>query len=107
MLWTEKYRPVKLSQIVGQPAFVMDAEKWVENPDDMMNVLLYGVAGVGKTAAAIALANEVLGDYKDGNFFEVDMSNFDTGQDYRIILKLNYLGQEKILDSSLFIFSVT
>jgi replication factor C small subunit len=75
MLWTEKYRPVKLSQIVGQPAFVMDAEKWVENPDDMMNVLLYGVAGVGKTAAAIALANEVLGDYKNGNFFEINASD--------------------------------
>ena len=46
-------------------------------------------------------------DYdKDGNFFEIDMNNFNTGNDYRIILKFNYKGEEKILDSSLFIFSV-
>tara|TARA_R110000824_G_scaffold39916_22_gene120159 strand:- start:2822 stop:4432 length:1611 start_codon:yes stop_codon:yes gene_type:complete len=46
-------------------------------------------------------------DYdKDGNFFEIDMNNFSTGSDYRIILKFNYKGEEKILDSSLFIFSV-
>ena len=47
-------------------------------------------------------------DYdKDGNFFEIDMNNFDVGRDYRIILKLNYLGEEKILDSTLFVFQVT
>ena len=46
-------------------------------------------------------------DYdKDGNFFEIDMNNFSTGNDYRIILKFNYKGEEKILDSSLFVFSV-
>tara|TARA_R110000824_G_scaffold40100_6_gene120495 strand:- start:8324 stop:9868 length:1545 start_codon:yes stop_codon:yes gene_type:complete len=46
-------------------------------------------------------------DYdKDGNFFEIDMNNLDTGREYRIVLKLNYLGEEKILDTSLFVFSV-
>jgi len=46
-------------------------------------------------------------DYdKDGNFFEIDMSILDTGREYRIVLKLNYLGEEKILDTSLFVFSV-
>ena len=53
----------------------MDAEKWVENPEDMMNVLLYGVAGVGKTAAAVALADEILGEFKEGNFFEINASD--------------------------------
>jgi hypothetical protein len=46
-------------------------------------------------------------DYdKDGNFVEIDMNNLDTGIDYRIIFKFNYLGEEKILDSSLFVFRV-
>ena len=31
MLWTEKYRPYYLSEIVGQYGFIMDAENWVEN----------------------------------------------------------------------------
>ena len=75
MLWTEKYRPDRLSKIVGQTGFVMDAEKWVENPQDMMNVLLYGIAGVGKTAAAVALADEILGEFKKGNFFEINASD--------------------------------
>ena len=75
MLWTEKYRPDRLSKIVGQPGFVMDAERWVKNPNDMMNVLLYGVAGVGKTAAATALSNEILGEFKSGNFFEINASD--------------------------------
>ena len=29
MLWTEKYRPNKLSDIIGQEHFVMDAESWL------------------------------------------------------------------------------
>ena len=61
MLWTEKYRPTRLSDIVGQEHFIMDAETWVEEKD-MPNILLYGRAGLGKTAAGLALAKSILGD---------------------------------------------
>ena len=67
MLWTEKYRPYYLSEVIGQYGFIMDAEKWVENKT-MTNTLLFGIAGTGKTAAAGALANEMLGEYKQSNF---------------------------------------
>ena len=30
MLWTEKYRPNKLAEIVGQESFKLDAENWIE-----------------------------------------------------------------------------
>ncbi len=50
MLWTEKYRPNKLNEIVGQSNFVLDAESWVEQ-NEMPNVLLYGIAGTGKSTA--------------------------------------------------------
>ena len=74
MLWTEKYRPSKLSDIAGQEHFVLDAEQWVlEN--NMPNVLAYGVAGTGKTGAAIALAKSILGDTFKDNFFEVNASD--------------------------------
>ena len=74
MLWTEKYRPKKLSEVVGQYNFTIDAESWVEQ-NNMPNVLLYGVAGVGKTAAGIALANDMLKEDKDNNFFEINASD--------------------------------
>tara|TARA_R100000329_G_scaffold141675_1_gene124649 strand:- start:311 stop:1225 length:915 start_codon:yes stop_codon:yes gene_type:complete len=74
MLWTEKYRPSKLNEIAGQKAFVIDAEHWVINKE-MPNVLLYGIAGVGKTASAIALVNEILDGNLEGNFFEINASD--------------------------------
>ena len=74
MLWTEKYRPTRLSDIVGQEHFIMDAETWVEEKD-MPNILLYGRAGLGKTAAGLALAKSILGDNASDNFFEVNASD--------------------------------
>jgi len=74
MLWTEKYRPSKLSDIVGQEHFVLDAEQWVLEKN-MPNVLAYGVAGTGKTGAGIALAKDMLGETFKDNFFEVNASD--------------------------------
>ena len=70
MLWTEKYRPKAIHEIIGQESFKMDAENWIEIKD-MPNTLLYGTAGVGKTAAAGALANEMLGQEMDSNYYEM------------------------------------
>jgi len=72
MLWTEKYRPTKLEQIKGQDKFVEDAKHW---KNGMPNLLLYGEAGIGKTAAAGVLANWVLDNDKEGNFFEINASD--------------------------------
>ena len=74
MLWTEKYRPNKLKDIVGQTDFVLDAEHWVVNKN-MPNVLLFGPPGVGKTAAAMSLANDMLGDDLENNYFEINASD--------------------------------
>ena len=74
MLWTEKYRPKKLNQIVGQLDFVLDAEHWVEKKE-MPNVLLHGIAGTGKTTAGLVLSNSLLEDDIEGNFFEINASD--------------------------------
>tara|TARA_R110000803_G_scaffold86474_1_gene152833 strand:- start:12643 stop:13557 length:915 start_codon:yes stop_codon:yes gene_type:complete len=74
MLWTEKYRPNKIGEIVGQEHFVMDATSWIEDKN-MPNVLLFGNAGTGKTAAGIALAKCILGDNFKDNFVEVNASD--------------------------------
>ena len=74
MLWTEKYRPKKINELIGQPHFVMDAEHWIKDLD-MPNVLLYGVAGTGKTTAGLVLANSILDNDFEGNFFEINASD--------------------------------
>jgi|TARA_R100000081_G_C4818549_1_gene177392 replication factor C small subunit len=74
MLWTEKYRPNKLGDIVGQEHFVMDALSWKEEKD-MPNILAYGNSGNGKTSAMIALAKTMLGESFSDNFIEVNASD--------------------------------
>ncbi len=74
MLWTEKYRPKTLRDVKGQEHFVLDAELWIEEKN-MPNVLLYGNAGCGKTAAGLALARTMLGEYAKDNFVEVNASD--------------------------------
>ena len=74
MLWTEKYRPSKLSDIYGQEQFVMDAQSWKQE-SNMPNLLLYGNSGNGKTSAGIVVAKEILGDEFKHNFFEINASD--------------------------------
>ena len=74
MLWTEKYRPKNIHELIWQEIFKLDAENWIEIKD-MPNTLLYGQAGVGKTAAAGILANEMLKSEMDSNYFEINASD--------------------------------
>lgn len=74
MLWTEKYRPNKISQIMGQQHFTMDAQSWIDEKE-MPNVLIYGQSGNGKTTAGIILGREMLGKHFTDNFFEINASD--------------------------------
>ena len=73
MNWTEKYRPKRISDIVGQQKFTQDAQSWICH-GEMPNILIHGDAGTGKTTAAHALANEILGESKPLNFIEINAS---------------------------------
>ncbi|MGI0151083.1 MAG: AAA family ATPase, partial [Thermoplasmata archaeon] len=63
-LLTERYRPKKLSEIIGNAAAVASLRRWAAGwdpgraPPRMRAALLVGRAGVGKTTAAAALARE-------------------------------------------------
>ena len=74
MLWTEKYRPNKLNEVIGQEHFVSDARGWVEE-NNMPNILLYGNPGNGKTGAGLAIGKEILSDSFQDNFVEVNASD--------------------------------
>ena len=64
MTYTEKYRPSKLCDVVGNRQHIKYLVEWAEAWENGFNiekkaVILYGNAGVGKTSAAHALANEM------------------------------------------------
>jgi len=58
--WADKYQPHKLSDIIDQPQAIQSLLKWAEGwkrgRPEKTAALLYGPAGTGKTATAIALA---------------------------------------------------
>ena len=74
MLWTEKYRPETIKQVMGNESFVEDAKNWIEN-NELPNLLLHGPAGTGKTSAGIALAKDVLKEDYKINFLEINASD--------------------------------
>jgi len=70
-IWTEKYRPKKLDEVVGQEDIVKRLKGFVEK-NSIPNLLFAGIAGTGKTSAAHALVLELFGN-KD-NFIEMNAS---------------------------------
>ncbi|MFH1722921.1 MAG: replication factor C small subunit [Candidatus Altiarchaeota archaeon] len=71
--WTEKYRPQKIEEIVGQDA-VVDRLKAYVKEKTLPNLIFAGPAGVGKTTAALALAREFFGDINH-DFMELNASD--------------------------------
>jgi replication factor C small subunit len=77
--WTEKYRPRKLDEVMGQEETVKSLKAFVKRKN-MPNMLFAGPPGVGKTTCALALAHELFGDSIHGNFLELNASD-DRGID--------------------------
>ena len=61
--WTEKYRPKRLDDIIGNSKVKEDLLKWANSwqngPPKKRAVVLMGDPGIGKTTAALALANDL------------------------------------------------
>ena len=72
--WIEKYRPKKLKDIVGHREVIKRLEYYAQKKD-LPHLLFSGRAGIGKTCAALALANELYGEDLKQCFLELNASD--------------------------------
>lgn len=72
--WTEKYRPSKLDDIIGQDSIVAKLRSFVRQKS-FPSMIFAGPAGVGKTTSAIAMANELYGASINQAFLELNASD--------------------------------
>jgi len=73
-IWTEKYRPKTLDEVVNQKHIVSRLKAWVKN-GSIPHMLFAGPAGVGKTTIALCLARELFGERWKDNFQETNASD--------------------------------
>ncbi len=73
-VWTEKYRPEKLDEVINQRHVVERLKVWVKQ-GNVPNMLFAGSAGVGKTTIALCLARELYGENWRQNFQETNASD--------------------------------
>jgi replication factor C small subunit len=73
-VWTEKYRPKKLDEVINQNHVVERLRTWIKEKS-IPNMLFAGSAGVGKTTMALALAKELFGEHWRENFSETNASD--------------------------------
>jgi replication factor C small subunit len=66
IMWVEKYRPKKISEVVNQKDIKGSLSALLKNQEEMPHLLFSGSAGVGKTTMALCISQEILGDkWKD------------------------------------------
>jgi len=75
-LWLEKYRPMRLDDILGQEKVCERVRAFLKRRT-LPNLLLFGERGVGKTSLVFAIARELFGDFWRENLLRVECSDFN------------------------------
>ena len=75
VMWVEKYRPQKISEIVNQKETIGSISSMLKNQSELPHLLFSGSAGVGKTSAALCLSREILGEHWKDYTLELNASD--------------------------------
>ncbi|MFP4403230.1 MAG: replication factor C small subunit [Candidatus Woesearchaeota archaeon] len=73
-IWTEKYRPKKFKDIIGQEDIVSKVKAFIKQKN-MPHLMFAGSAGIGKTTLALVIARELFGDEYRQNTLELNASD--------------------------------
>ena len=73
-IWTEKYRPLVLDDVVGQEHIVKRLKSFVERKS-LPHLLFAGAAGTGKTTAALCISRQIFGEDWRRNILELNASD--------------------------------
>tara|TARA_Y100000034_G_C6882425_1_gene404554 strand:- start:1070 stop:2056 length:987 start_codon:yes stop_codon:yes gene_type:complete len=73
-IWTEKYRPKKLSEVRGQDKIVDRLKAFIRSKS-MPHLLFAGMQGTGKTTSFLALAKELYGEKWRDSVLELNASD--------------------------------
>jgi len=75
VMWVEKYRPKKISEIVNQKEIMGSLGALLKNQSEMPHLLFSGSAGVGKTSTAICISRDILGKHWQNYSLELNASD--------------------------------
>ena len=75
VMWVEKYRPKKISEVVNQKEIVSSIKSLLKNQAEIPHLLFSGSAGVGKTTTALCISKEILGEYWKDYTLELNASD--------------------------------
>ena len=73
-IWTEKYRPTKFAEVVGQDDIIKRVEALVSS-QNIPHLLLAGPAGTGKSTLALIIVKELFGVHWKDNYLELNASD--------------------------------
>jgi replication factor C small subunit len=73
-IWTEKYRPEKFEEVVGQQEIIKRVKSLVQSLN-IPHLLLAGPAGTGKSTLALITVKELFGQTWKDNYLELNASD--------------------------------
>lgn len=73
-VWTEKYRPTKFEEVVGQEEIIKRV-KSLTNSMNIPHLLFAGSAGTGKSTLALIVVKQLFGDAWRDNYLELNASD--------------------------------